>query len=96
MKVQMQALVETKWLLEEEQRPSQLEYSIAVIDSLREEGEPELQFCPFPVVTQKMKSQQSIVQGSQPAGASLMTEFTTYHPYTWAKLVELGKILTED
>lgn len=89
MKVQVQALEETRHLLEKEHwslwSESEKKSLIVMSESAGKEGEPELQFYAFPVETKKIKSQQ------HPIGAPQITKFTTYYSYTQAELVELGK-----
>ena len=43
-----------------------------------------------PVVQQKVKYEQPMVQGEHPQGAPSVTEFATHQPYTQVKLVNLG------
>ena len=43
-----------------------------------------------PVVQQKVKYEQPMVQGGHPQGAPSVTEFAAHPPYTQVKLVNLG------
>ena len=43
------------------------------------------------IVQQKVKHEQLMAQGGYPQEIANMTEFTTYRPYTWVELVNLGK-----
>ena len=64
--------------------------SPVVADKLKEGGREEprsLRACPL--VLQKIKSQQPLAPGGDPAGPAQIVEHKTHRPYTQAELVNL-------